>query len=1012
MTSVPAIAQVRLPSDGGTITSLGQPRSLKWTVGGGAGRHFRSGEGQALVEGRVAVQRDLLNPLASIAALHAELYLGYRDRALERGVRARFMSPAGRFGIGADYGGLDARTDLLLTFMHPGRRGGLLGDGSTIRIDYVPRRDHTFTIGVERPIRRRIPMGRTRPDRDHVRISRPALPALARPDAGPALDQALASARDAAGWIRRLGVPFVDHGAWNRREADAAFVADITAVKAFLGGAVADGNAGAMGLATEVRRYHEAIELAFSMAASRSAPDGDATTADGELVASKARSILLSEVLFPYNRLLGQTKREDTLAEFAGNARGVFVRWLHVDSKLKAEQIDAAAWVFAELLDIIEANRAAARAQWRDSRFVWLPLQYALLPEQHDTQAELDTLVEQAVGDRFTEGNFVSYVINEQFQYHLSRTIRAAEDYHVLWTHDFRGKDANGDLDEMSFRHVILSYFRAMTDRVRSYDSTATFPVYMIILDEWFYQVTGGRTWLNVLEDPTAHRLRLPPEYDAWEQSLAAAQEALRAAIDSSVLLQAQRRQYGDDWLRNLVKVHVNITNPADPSFWSRSVIPPIPLPDNMMRDHRKVAFYDITEEDPYRGEALYTGAGVGEHYANLAWEDRSLLVRGPVALRIKRAARETLLQQGIRADRIPLPLQPRAKAADYDDRIRAELRRDDAQSLRALELHNGTGFAAKDVNVAKAVLYTLMPPGSVIKIPDSLWSGSFWGSALLGCAMRGVRVLIIAPAIENAPAQAFGTQGRSHELLWRLLTAERLLAPEIAASGGLLKVGLFAPDFEVTNIPAKVRAVEVTFSRHAWLRDLFGFPPSVYEELEVIASTLDPLFMRPGEPPEFEYDTRPQLHLKANFFASREAWTLLSRPDWPGATWEFLQQRIAQVQTRNETVRTLDGGSDALLDAGRGMVQDWFARLDPDTRERVVFYTVVGSQNQNYRSMIIDGEVGLVISRWPSIIPYLDLISIVGQSHWLEQPSDLKGRLPESSAWRWRIGRWVKLVL
>ena len=51
------------------------------------------------------------------------------------------------------------------------------------------------------------------------------------------------------------------------------------------------------------------------------------------------------------------------------------------------------------------------------------------------------------------------------------------------------------------------------------------------------------------------------------------------------------------------------------------------------MRDHRKVVFYDISEDDPYRGEAIFTGAGIGEHYANLSWEDRSLLLRGPAAL-------------------------------------------------------------------------------------------------------------------------------------------------------------------------------------------------------------------------------------------------------------------------------------------------------------------------------------------------------------------------------------------
>ena len=131
------------------------------------------------------------------------------------------------------------------------------------------------------------------------------------------------------------------------------------------------------------------------------------------------------------------------------------------------------------------------------------------------------------------------------------------------------------------------------------------------------------------------------------EDSLRVAQDALRAAIDASALLTARRRQYGEAWLRNLVKVHVNITNAADPSFWSWKVVSRFPLPDAWMRDHRKIVFYDVAETDPFRGEAILTGAGVGEHYTNAAWEDRSLLVQGPALLALKSAARNALLKQG-----------------------------------------------------------------------------------------------------------------------------------------------------------------------------------------------------------------------------------------------------------------------------------------------------------------------------------------------------------------------------
>ncbi|MGH7472166.1 MAG: hypothetical protein ACRENP_29805, partial [Longimicrobiales bacterium] len=522
--------------------------------------------------------------------------------------------------------------------------------------------------------------------------------------------------------------------------------------------------------------------------------------------------------------------------------------------------------------------------------------------------------------------------------------------------------------------------------------------------------VNRGRLWMNLLEDPTRYRLRLPKGYESWQDSIAAAQSALRTAIDQSRRLQEQKRQFGEAWLRNLVKVHVNITNPADPSFWSRHLVPSLPVPDNMMRDHRKLVFYDITEQDPYRGEALYTGAGVGEHYSNLSWEERTLVVRGPALLGLKQAARQLLLRQGMPASEIPYHLQPKPKSADYDARIVRDTQ-NAQQALRAVDLHNGTGFATKDVNVVKAMLYTLMPPGSVIKIPDSLWNSAFWGAALCGAALRGVRVLIIAPAEANSPVPVFVALSRAQELLWRLLSAHQILGPDIAAAGGTLRIGVYSPTLAVTDIPAKVRAVQQTFADQVWLRELFGFPPSVYEVLGDLAKMVSGLAMDPANAPEFEYDPQPKLHLKANFFASREAWTLMARPEWGDLTWTYVMNRIAQVQTRQAAVRSFEKFPEVFIDVGGAEVQRWFAELDASTRERVVFYTVMGSQNQNYRSMVVDGEVAFLVSSWPSIIPYLDFISLIGQSRWIEDYDELARLLPRQPGWRWRFARWIKLT-
>ena len=148
----------------------------------------------------------------------------------------------------------------------------------------------------------------------------------------------------------------------------------------------------------------------------------------------------------------------------------------------------------------------------------------------------------------------------------------------------------------------------------------------------------------------------------------------MRRAVAASRLLATERAQYGESWLHRLVKVQVNVTNPADPSFRSRLILPLIGLPDDAMRDHRKVVLYDASEADPYRGMAMYAGMGVGEHYAGPAWEDRALMLQGPAALTLRDEARALLEAQGITDGAVPHVLRPQRKAAGYDLRVQAEI--------------------------------------------------------------------------------------------------------------------------------------------------------------------------------------------------------------------------------------------------------------------------------------------------------------------------------------------------
>ena len=1002
-------AQQRRPAEGGETVSLGQPGHWLWTFGVSTGIGTRDRNGSGLAEARAGVYHELLNPVLGAGGLQLEAYDGAYDTKHNAGLRLRFQSPITGIALGADFNVTTNQLRPIFTYVHPIRRGGLARDGSVVRLDVLTGSSRSLMIGVEKPVFRRIPLGANRPQRDRVRLKnrRPPDAPIATPSG--ALEAQLAVARDAALAVGRLTVPWLDNRGGGGGASERGVLARLDSLKRFI---ASDSSASGRTVDSESRRLHAAIDRAFTLTLTPGDAASTAVSSLGRQAGEQARALMLREVLLPYDRLLGQIKEDDTTRQFAVLARGNFLSWLLAEARVSRAEAESALAVFTTYLELAEAVRAEARHDWRESRFVWLPLQLALLPEQYDTQLELDALVAEATGEQFTDGNTASYVINEQFQYQLNRTIREAEDYHILITHDFRGFDRQGDPDEMAYGHVLRSYLAALTARVKAYDSTGHFPVYMILIDEWFYHINRARLWMDLLEDPLRHEVHLPRRFAAWEDSLRVAQEALRTAVRESALLTAQRKQYREGWLYNMVKVNVNVTNSADPSYWSWRVATNFPMPDAWMRDHRKIVLYDVSEDDPYKGEAMFTGAGVGEHYANLSWEDRSLLVRGPAVLGLKAAAREILLKQGISADRIPASLQPRPRAADYDQKV-AEAASRNVRPLRAMQLQNGTGFDTKYVNVAKAVLYTLMPAGSVIKIPDSLWNGTFWGAALVGCALRGVRVLVIAPSLASAPAPAFGSMVRGRELIWRLTTAARVLAPEIAATDGLLKVGIFSSTVRVTDVAGKVRAVNETMARYPWLHELFGFPPDV--AFDAVASNGGgnghAAMTGADSTRDFESNGYSLLHLKANFFASREAWSFMSRPEWSTLMSEFAQLRLAQVQRRSAAVSSFEQIPEALSDVGGDVLQRWFESLSPADREKVVFFTVVGSANQNDRSLTLDGEDALIISRWPSVIAYLDLITLVGQSRWIEDPAEVEAYIPMQGAMKRALSHWFKLA-
>ncbi|MEJ2540687.1 MAG: hypothetical protein P8188_12075 [Gemmatimonadota bacterium] len=1020
LVSVPAGAQETViqtpPNRGGMTTSMGLPPTWRFSAGATVGTYRGGDVNQVQFLFNAGVYKDLLAPVTNAFGVLTEGYFGRRgdfarfQDGWDGGFRISGYSPAFRFAAGYDYSFGTSDGSFLLSLIHPLQRGGIFTNGGSFRVDWLPGRGHTLGFGLHLPVGQRW-VGTTRPRNDYVRIPSAKLD---EPTYAPsaALTSVVESMSELGHWVNRLTVPFTDQWDGDKDEADRMFVEEMQAIQARLSSDASPQYSGTRTAIGETLAFHAELERAFSIAVSGEDVPVGSSTELGRRAAAQARRAMLDYVLLPYNSLLGQKRRNDTTIGFGEEAAADFYEWLTSEAAVGADRLHATVWVFRNYLVLVEEIRTRNLELWNEQRFVWLPLQLSLRPEEHDEQAELNALVERATGDRFRRASRVWYVENEQWQAELSRMILAAEDYHIVWLHDFRGFDANGDPDEMGFKQVTGAYLPALINAVRRYDQTGKIPQYIQLFDQFYYSANGGDLWGELLQDPMNHRLRLPAGWQEWEDSVASLQAQLRQAVAESELLQAQAELFGEDWLKNMVKVHLNVTQPADPSFWTSELFPFfMGLPDTPIRDHRKIALYDVSEANPYKGQGIYTGMGVGEHYIGAGWEDRAVLVEGPVVLDLRDNARQLLLNQGFEEHEIPWELQPKPYAPDYDEQVAAALERWGDRGW-VMDTHNQIGYRPKGVTVFKAMLYTLMPSGGVIKAPDSIWGSQLWASMMLGHALRGGRSLVMAPAIANAPSAGFPQMSRAQEVVARLVMADGILGDEIEGQGGLMKVGLYSTELDAGNTPEKIGEFLETLESTPWLADLYDFDPQVLASLRetreaIQASGFDRSYVVDQE------QVTAKLHMKAHLYYSREAWEdILSRPGF-GRILEAHFQEMAAMNlalSRGE-YREFSLYSDRLIPVANDVLAPLLNAPEAQTREYLM-YLAVGSHNQNSRSLALDGEVAVVAAGWKALAGLPDFITITGLCTWVESVEQLEELFPSYDGLVRRISRWMRIVV
>ena len=949
------------------VMSMGQPK--RWQpYGAGLAVGDHTGHGPA-ASALLGVHHPILNPVLGLLGVSGEAYGILGGGYAGEGVRALATAPLLALGAGVDWNIRRQRVDFMLSYQSAILRGGLLGHGTMLRLDWLPTRGNSFAAGITVPLLQPF-SGRTRERHTDAALPDPVdLRAVRTGLLPPAADAALGRVEGDMTSLRVYDNLYLEP--------------DVEALR------------GSASFTEAQRDYAASLARAFG------AIVGD--SASGARIAARARAGLLDEVLLPYDALFGQVKDEPQIAGLTGAAQQSFERWLRDSSTVAPVARDGVLRANARWLAMVERLHDHLLDRWHDdSRRVWLPLTLALTLDQYDEQSEVDSLLSRIVNKPFTDHNAITMLHSGNLSLEIARSIYAARDYHVLWIHDFTGRrEKTGTVDNVSYEMVADAYLPALTAAVKRYDGTGRLPAYMIMLDQFFYEPRDGRLWMSMLEDPLSASMNLPGDNATRVAHLRERQAELRAAVAASSRLQADaRRNGGDGWLHDMVKVSVNVTHPADYSFRSISIVPPLPFTtDNIMRDHRKIVLYDVNEAEPYRGEMLLMGIGIGEHYASATWEDRGFRLRGPVTLEARAALRRLILENGFRESEIPLPLRAVASVPAVEQRAALG-----DYVGRALQVQNEVGFGEKQSSVARALLYDLAQPGSLIIVPDPLWLSEQWAGMLAGAAARGARVHVIAPALDNAPSPQPPLMARAHDVMARLLELRATFGDRLHRDGGDLRVGLFAAKAHSDDAAGKRREVRAGIVRAPWIRELIPFDSATLAVLDAAEAKAATNMTETTDIAQDERARPPQLHQKTQVIARPGAIAaLVRRPGWDVLLARVLQTQSAQSAKFAEQLGYVTPDVDTLATRSNdSLLGGYESDLPEAERKRVSFYFTLGTHNQDPRGMMLDGEATVVVSGLPAAVGLVDLYYLMARTTWVDSRTELDRLLPEPSTF-WR---------
>jgi hypothetical protein len=249
------------------------------------------------------------------------------------------------------------------------------------------------------------------------------------------------------------------------------------------------------------------------------------------------------------------------------------------------------------------------------------------------------------------------------------------------------------------------------------------------------------------------------------------------------------------------------------------------------------------------------------------------------------------------------------------------------------------------------------------------------------------------------------------HDLLSRAIALRRALDPAIDRAGGAYRVGLYDPAIAVDDVAARVALLRHRLAGTPFLRELYAFDPATLRVLDSAESIIGAAPLGPVLPETADSGRRPKLHFKGFLYVSREAWArLISGPAMAPGMAAYLAERGRQL--REGIGVEEEAMAAALQRAGAAAINPILETLPLGERPRWAFFLMVGSANENYRSMLLDGEAMILVSGWTSLYAAPDLALLTGMATWIDDQQALDRLLPPPGGFTRRLARMLRYGL